>query len=82
MTPDVYCPYECEALQEDMKDAAASHLQRAGIICLFLHLSVFSVPPGGRWEGDNQRSAFSSDSRLQTTGDARDTTQETVAGGR
>lgn len=41
----MYCPHEYEPLREHMKDAAASHLQRARIICLFLHLSlpVFTV---------------------------------------
>lgn len=47
------CPHECEPQQEHMKEAAASHLQRARIICLFLHLSFFlslqcSPEDGGR----------------------------------
>lgn len=70
------CPHDCRLLWEHMKDGAASHLQRASMICLFLHLclsvslSVFTVLSGGRWEGDSQRSAFSSHSPLQQTGDA------------
>ena len=34
----MFCPHECDSLQEHMK--AASHLQRARIICLFLHLCL------------------------------------------
>lgn len=69
---DVLSTWVWSSTGTHMKDAAASHLQRARIICLFLHLSlpVFTVSSWGRWEGDSQRSAFSFHSRLQRTGDA------------
>lgn len=59
----MYCPYKCEALWEHMKDAAASHLQRARIICLFLHLCLslslqFSLEDDGRVTARGQPSAL------------------------